>query len=155
MLHHPFTKWDDPLFVDGDLYEGYAEAFRACCRLHSHPDDFYPDLKNEAAIKTAEEGGDGVELDEDDVPEEEDNYPLEAFEILAHRRPSGSHELPEPDLGSVGERELDRNYNWSLHVGKYNIPPQVWDQVKAETPTEQTVAVDSNPTSLNWEQRKL
>jgi hypothetical protein len=110
MLHHPFTDWDDLLVVDNQPYESYAEAFQACCELHSHPPDYYPDLKGEATAKTAEEGEGGVELDEEDVPDEEDNYPLDAFEILARRRPS--IDLPLVDgLDTLGNRDLDRNYD--------------------------------------------
>jgi hypothetical protein len=120
--------WDDLLLVDGELYGSYAEAFRACCELYSHPVDYYLDLKREAVVKTAEEGEDGVELDEEDVPDEEDDYPLDAFEVLARRRPGMDLELPLVDgLDSLGSRDLDRNYDWSLYVGKYDIPLEIWD----------------------------
>jgi hypothetical protein len=73
--------------------------------------------------ETAEEGEGGVELDKEDVPNEEDNYPLDAFEILARRRPGIDLDLPLMDsLDTLGDRDLDYNYDWSLHVGKYNVP---------------------------------
>ena len=137
MLYHLFTDWNDLLLVDGELYESYVKAFRACCELYSHPPDYYPDLKREAAAKTVEEGEGGVELDEKDVPDEEDDYPLDAFEILARRRPGIDLDLPLIDgLDNLGNRDLDRNYDWSLHIGKYDIPLQVWDEVKAANPIE-------------------
>ena len=37
-------------------------------------------------------------------------------------------------LDSLGTREIDRNYDWSLHIGRYDIPPEIWDQIKAENP---------------------
>jgi hypothetical protein len=114
------------LVVDNELYESYTEAFCACYELYSHPPDYYLDLKIEAIVKTAEEGEGGVELDEDDVPDKEDSYPLDAFEILARRRPG--IDLPLMDgLDTLGNRDLDRNYDWSLHVGKYDIPFEIWD----------------------------
>jgi hypothetical protein len=50
---------------------------------------------------------------------------------------------------------MDHNYDWSLHVGRYDISPDVWDQVKAEKPIAQVVTTDSSPLPLNTEQRKL
>jgi hypothetical protein len=58
-------------------------------------------------------------------------------------------------LESLGTREMDRNYDWSSHVGRYNISPEIWDQIKAENPTTQLVTMDSSPLPLNPEQRKL
>jgi hypothetical protein len=98
------------LIVDNKLYELYTKAFRACYKLYSHPLDYYPDLKIKAIVKTAEEGKGGVKLDKDDVPDKEDNYPLDAFEILAYYRPS--IDLPLIDgLNTLGSRDLDYNYN--------------------------------------------
>jgi hypothetical protein len=63
-------------------------------------------------VKTAEEGKDGVELDKKDVPNKEDNYPLDTFEVLAHRRPNIDLELPLVDgLDNLGSRDLDYNYD--------------------------------------------
>jgi hypothetical protein len=114
------------LIVDNKLYELYTKAFRACYKLYSHPLDYYPDLKIEAIIKTAEEGKGGVELDKDNVPDKEDSYSLDAFEILARRRPGIDLPLMD-DLDTLGNRDLDRNYDWSLYVGKYNILFEIWD----------------------------
>ena len=50
---------------------------------------------------------------------------------------------------------MDRNYDWSPHIGRYNIPPEIWDQIKAENPIAQVVTIDSSPDPLNLEQRKL
>jgi hypothetical protein len=50
---------------------------------------------------------------------------------------------------------MDRDYDWSLHIGRYDISPEIWDQVKAENPIAQVVVMDSSPDPLNVEQRKL
>ena len=50
---------------------------------------------------------------------------------------------------------MDCNYDWSLHVGRYDISPKNWDQIKAENPIAQLVTMDSSPDPLNLEQRKL
>jgi hypothetical protein len=59
------------------------------------------------------------------------------------------------DLGQEGIREIDRNYDWSIYIGRYNIHPEIWNQIKAENPIAQVVTIDSSPDSLNLEQRKL
>jgi hypothetical protein len=98
------------LVVDNKLYKSYTKAFHAYYKLHSHPLDYYPDLKIEAIVKTAEEGKGGVKLNKDNVPNKEDSYPLDTFEILAHYRPS--IDLPLIDgLDTLGNRDLDYNYN--------------------------------------------
>jgi hypothetical protein len=100
------------LLIDGKLYKSYTKAFWACCKLYSYPLDYYPDLKREVVVKTIEEGEGGVELNEEDIPNKEDNYPLNAFEILARRRPSIDLDLPLIDgLDNLGNRDLDYNYN--------------------------------------------
>ena len=50
---------------------------------------------------------------------------------------------------------MDRSYDWSVHVGRYDIIPEIWDQMKAENPTTQAVIMDSSPLPLNPEQGKL
>ena len=47
MLYHPFVDWADLLSVDDQVYGSYIDAFQACSRLHSHPEDFYTDPDNE------------------------------------------------------------------------------------------------------------
>jgi hypothetical protein len=61
------------------------------------------------------------------------------------------------DLEGLGNRELDRGYDWGSHVGRYpNVLPGIWEQVKAENPTRQEVTdSDTSPDKLNAEQRKL
>ncbi|OXV10317.1 hypothetical protein Egran_01922 [Elaphomyces granulatus] len=54
-----------------------------------------------------------------------------------------------------GSLEMDRGHNWSVYVGRCGIVSEAWDQMKAETPTTQTVTMDSSPLPLNPEQRKL
>jgi hypothetical protein len=49
-------------------------------------------------------------LDKDNVPNKEDSYPLDAFEILAHRWPSIDLSLID-GLNTLGNRDLDYNYN--------------------------------------------
>ena len=135
ILHYLFTDQDDLLIVDNQSYELYIKAFQAYYELYSHPPDYYPDLKGEAIAKTVEESKGGVELNKEDVPDEEDNYPLDTFKILARRRPN--IDLPLVDgLDTLGNRDLDRNYDQSPHISKYDIPFKIWDQVKAENPIE-------------------
>ena len=42
-----------------------------------------------------------------------------------------------------------------MYVGRYDISPEIWDQVKAKYPIVQVVGMDSLPDPLNLEQRKL
>jgi hypothetical protein len=146
MLHHPFVHWDDLLTVDSQAYESYIQAFQACRGSHSHPQDFYTDPEAEEAEEE--------ESEEDPEEQPEDEHPLADFEAFARRRPQEDFTHVDP-LDSLGTREIDRDYDWSVHVGRYQISPEIWDQVKAENPIAQVVVMDSSPDPLNLEQRKL
>ena len=148
MLHHPFTDWADLLTGDNQTYGSYIDAFQACKRLHTHPQDFYTDLEAEHLDSDPDESDEELELGL------EDNHPLADFEAFARRRPQ--EDFTHMDLlESLGAREMDRNYDWSLHVGRYDLSPEIWDQIKAENPIAQVVTIDSSPDPLNLEQRKL
>ena len=153
MLYHPFVDWADLLLVDGQAYGSYIDAFRACSQSYSHLEDFYTDPDNEDDDIDSDTD---TETHDDLDPEDgfDTNYPLADFEAFAHRRPQ--EDFICIDLGQdLGTREIDRVYDWSAHVGRYNIHPEVWDQMKAENPVDQVVTMDSSPDSLNLEQRKL
>jgi primosomal protein N' len=149
MLHHPFVDWEDLLY--GQTYGTYIDAFQACSRLHSHPEDFYTDLDkdddNDQDSDTETEAHLG--------PEDGSNidYPLADFEAFDRRT---REDFTHMDLGQdIGARDIDRDYDCSVHVRRYNIQPEIWDQVKAENPVAQVVSMDPSPDSLNLEQRKL
>lgn len=102
MLHHPFVDWKDLLSVDGQMYESYIDAFRACNHSHTHPQDFYTDL--EAESEDSDDESDG------DPQEQADEHPLADFEAFARRRPQ--EDFTRIDLlDSLGTREIDRNYD--------------------------------------------
>jgi non-ribosomal peptide synthetase component F len=118
MLHHPFIEWVDLLTIDGQVYSSYIEAFQACDRSHSHQPDFYTDPAPE--YSDSEEDSD---IEEESEPE----YPLDDFELLARRRPQEDFtRIPN----GLNERDLDRRYNWAVHIGQYSgINAEIWDQV--------------------------
>jgi predicted RNA-binding protein with PUA domain len=100
------------LLIDSELYKLYTKVFRAYCKLYSYSLDYYLDLKREAAAKIIEEGKGGIKLDKKDVPNKENNYSLDAFKILARRRPGIDLDLfLINSLDNLGNRDLDYNYN--------------------------------------------
>jgi ATP-dependent exoDNAse (exonuclease V) alpha subunit len=147
MLHHPFVKWADLLTLDGRTYDSYIEAFRACNNSHTHPPDFYTDPEAEDS-----DSGEDSE-DEADQANADKELPLADFEAFARRRPQ--EDFTRLELGGLGAREMDCSYDWTLHVGRYELYPENWEQMKAENPTTQVVALDPSPLPLNLEQRKL
>jgi hypothetical protein len=150
MLHHPFVHLEDLLSIDGIAYTCYQEAFAACCQMHTHLEDYYvdPEPDNGESDLDDDEDTDDVEAD----PEIE--VPLVDFEAYAQWRPN--HDLTRLDgSNGLGTRHLDRAYDWSSYVGKYEVDLESWGQLKAENQIEQSVDVDSSPRTLNFEQRKL
>ena len=145
MLHHPFTDRTGLLAVDGCVYGSYLEAFRACQRLHTHPDDFYTD-------PVADDQATGSE-DDESVCSKSDDGPLADFEVFARRQ--ARDDLTCSLTDDLGSRDLDRVYDWTSHVGRDISTPKDWDQFKLLNYAEQAVTVDSDPSPLNTEQRKL
>lgn len=144
MLHHPFTGWTELLSVDGKAYSSYVEALQVCRRLHTHPGDLYTDV--DQGHPDSDESDEGLDP--------EDDHPVADFELFARRRPREDFTRVE-SLQSLGNRDVDRRYDWSAHVGRYDVSPDVWNQVKAQNPAVQVVTVNSSPDLLNREQRKL
>ena len=148
MLHHLFNYVEELLSVDNIVYSSYREAYTACCQHHSHPDDYYTDPEADL---------DEIQIDDDEdlnvELEPEADAPLADFEAYAQWRPDDQGQLD--GLGSLGTRHLDREYNWSLHIEKYDISSEGWTRLQAENPIEQAVDVDSSAGSLNLEQHKL
>jgi hypothetical protein len=63
MLHRPFTDWPDRLSVENETYESYIEAFRACKRVHTHPEDFYDDPKGDGSDSDSDSDSDSGDED--------------------------------------------------------------------------------------------
>ena len=59
------------------------------------------------------------------------------------------------DTDNLGERDSDREYNWSRHVGKYAIDPSFWDIIKRDFPAEQLLPSLNSIDLLNREQLKV
>ena len=149
MLHHPFVVCNDLLTVDRVEYGSYTDAFRVCCASHTHPPDFYTDPPRSGEEESEEESE-----EEEDIEADRIEQPLADFEAFARQRPGRELDLADP-LDTLGTREIDRAYNWSVHIGRWIVLPEVWAQIKADNPITQAVIVNSCPLSLNYEQRKL
>jgi hypothetical protein len=146
MLHHPFQRFTDLLSFDGCDYGSYIDAFQACGRLHTHPDDFYADRRADNQDTDSE--------DDESVRNESDAEHLADFELFARRRPRND-DLTCSFTDDLGSRDLDRVYDWTSHVGRDITTAEAWDQFKLLNHTEQAVTVDSDPGPLSTEQRKL
>src|SRR5438876_92714 len=68
MLHHLFERFTDLLSLDRCDYRSYINAFQACRRLHTHPDDFYTD--------PVADGQDTDSKDDESVCSESNDKPL-------------------------------------------------------------------------------
>ena len=150
MLHHPFVSWDDLLVVDGVVYNSFPDAYRACQQAsHAHPYDFYTDPPKDT-------GDDSESSDSDDevVDPQEEEFGLADFEAFARRRPGHDDDILS-EGPAFGTRAIDKEYDWSTHADLNAASADIWNEVQAANPVDQTVTVDSCPQPLNAEQRKL
>lgn len=149
MLHHPFVIMDDLLTINGSLYGSFTDAFDICRVSHNHPSDFYTDPPRDNDDESEEESENESNTDVNEIEQ-----PLADFEVFARRRPGRELDLADP-LDSLGTRNIDRLYDWSVHINRYIVVPEIWTQIKIDNPVVQAVTVDSCPLSLNFEQKKL
>jgi len=148
ILSHPFENVEDLLEVDGLQAETFQEAYELCCDNHTHRDDLYDELDVD---------DDEPEPDADDEFEDVNQSqptppaPLADFETYGLARPGNDLTRIE-DGDNLGERDSDREYDWSRHVGKYNIDPLFWDVIKRAFPAEQLLPSLNSLDLLNREQ---
>ncbi|XP_044720057.1 PIF1-like helicase domain-containing protein [Hirsutella rhossiliensis] len=146
---HPHRYPEELLTVGGQRFESFAAAYQYCRQQHhSHEDDHY----GEPGAKELRAEDDQFELEEHVDPVVEEDW-----HELARMLPD--HPLGEEDIDILGRRDLDVNYDWTPHVGRYTdsgiLTGDYWKQRKAENPM--SLEVDDQPLdardSLNPEQR--
>lgn len=70
--------------------------------------------------------------------------------------PASTLRTETEDPESLGDRDLDRLYDWPItSFDKYDFDDNWWTRSKAEFPCEQVVTVNSSPDTLNPLQREL
>ncbi|EAQ88882.1 hypothetical protein CHGG_05501 [Chaetomium globosum CBS 148.51] len=108
LLSHPHRQTEDLSQVDGRQFDNHASAYRYCLEHHDHPDDHY-----------------GTVDEPDPSPDEEEFEPkgdagditLEDWQEVARLVPD--IELPDERADLLGRRDLDVNYDWARHIGRY------------------------------------
>jgi ATP-dependent DNA helicase PIF1 len=113
LLHHPWREYEEvATYTDEFGAPDYIASYQACVASHRHLPDYFCNRTLEEACEAA---ADIDEFDDDFV----DNLELyQSFEILHARiRNTDAVEVEDPD--KLGDRELDRDYNWGTHRGTY------------------------------------
>lgn len=126
MLNHPFRQVSDLLLVQdvgehGTQCTTYAEAYSPCQAYHSdHPSDHY----NEDLTARDDD-------EFEDAPHEEEEQGRSWEDIAAEQAAA-----EETETRSLGSRDIDRNHDWSPHVGRYPalyVDKTWWDQYASAT----------------------
>ncbi|EXU95533.1 PIF1-like helicase [Metarhizium robertsii] len=125
LMAHPHRSPEDLYTVGGHRFDSVAAAYK-CCREHhdTHSDDHYgePDT-NELR---AEDDEFELEVREEPVVEED-------WHELACMLPD--RPLEEEDIDILGRRDIDVDYDWTPHVGRYTddgiLNGDYWKQRKA------------------------
>ena len=134
MLHHPFFDLSELLgrFGCSTYTEAYAECRQRC---PPHDPDHYD------ALPPADED----EFEPEDHPEDDEEP---GFAELARLRPGQlAGRLEDPD--HLGEREIDRQYDWGAHIGTYEISTEYWDAAKADFPANLLVSIDNDQAAVD------
>ncbi|KAK4068341.1 hypothetical protein Purlil1_13812 [Purpureocillium lilacinum] len=127
MMAHPHRAPEELLAVDGLRFESFVAAYQ-CCRQrhHFHEDDHYGDV-----------GMNELQAEDDEFEQEVHDEPIaeEDWHELARMLPD--RPLEEEDIDVLGRRDIDVNYDWTPHVGRYTnddiLSGNYWEQRKAES----------------------
>ncbi|KAF5128359.1 ATP-dependent DNA helicase pif1 [Metarhizium anisopliae] len=148
MMAHPHRSPEDLYTVGGHRFDSFAAAYKCCRERHdTHSDDHYG------------------EPDTNELRAEEDEFELEVHEEPAVEE--DWHELArmlpdrplEEDIDMLGRRDIDINYDWTPHIGRYTddgiLNGDYWKQRKTRNRLD--LDVDRQPLeardSLNRHQR--
>jgi ATP-dependent DNA helicase PIF1 len=133
MLHHAFTEADDLLRVDSFQATTFTAAFRECKRVHVHSE---PDFLDDPP-KEDDEATDDSDVFED-VDEGIQSQEEADFEVYSRRR-CNENLVRNEDPDGLGDRDLDRDYNWAVHCGHLQVDHAFWDTAKAITEARQSM----------------
>ncbi|KAM4061719.1 PIF1-like helicase [Hirsutella rhossiliensis] len=148
MLAHPHCDPVELRKINGVEYDSYASAAEFCFANHQHPDDYYGTPNAEDRRPDPDEFEE--EFHEPDLLEED-------WLELARQLPDCPPSQEMVDL--LGRRDIDIQYDWTPHVGRYADPGIVqgdyWRQRIAQNPLY--MDVEDLPSeardTLNAEQR--
>lgn len=115
MLHHPFKKIEDLLSADN--FQNYASALEYCRRTHTG-DKAHEHWDMDGMEELPHIAEDEQEFEEPDL--EDDQNDLFWADLAAQRpgRDNAATVFEDPD--ELGNRPLDREYDWDQFVGKHS-----------------------------------
>ncbi|KAH7465030.1 hypothetical protein FOMA001_g17026 [Fusarium oxysporum f. sp. matthiolae] len=111
MLAHPHRDPNELRKINGVEYNSYASAAEFCYGNHRHPDDYYGTPNAEERRPDPDEFEE--EFHEPDLVEED-------WLELARQLPDCPPSQEAIDL--LGRRDIDIQYDWTPHVGRYADP---------------------------------
>ena len=105
-------------YTNGFGAPDYVASYQACVDSHQHPLDYFCNQKLEEGRETTND----INKFEGDFADDLELY--QSFKALHARvRNTNGVEIEDPDR--LGDRELDRDYDWGTHRGIY---PQLDDR---------------------------
>ncbi|EED13561.1 hypothetical protein TSTA_098180 [Talaromyces stipitatus ATCC 10500] len=144
MLYHPFRAIENALDFEGISFTSYMDAYAYCQLSCSHEGDHYGE-KLVQPESTHEESDNENDLT---IPD--------SWEALARQLPNrdDATRVEDPDL--LGERTIDREMDWSTHIGTHDyIQTDFWALMKEDFPRPSIVDSSASPESLETQQRHL
>src|SRR5436305_15009850 len=145
MLHYPFTDILD-LAVNIDSKTSFVAAYQVCKASHTHEPD-YLDLDDEDT--------DVSEDEDEELSAAEEGEMVQDWEVLAGRHlQNDATRVENPD--NLGERDLDRSYDWSIYASIYpELDSDFWEISKVNYPADQMVSMAQTAESLQPEQKHV
>ncbi|KIX04765.1 uncharacterized protein Z518_05635 [Rhinocladiella mackenziei CBS 650.93] len=148
-LHVPFRAVDDLLRLDNcdPPFASFADAWSYWQVTHSH---------NAESDYMEEPPPEPEEDDFEDLHVDDDADAQASWELLAQQLPDHDAAVRLEDPDKLGDRDLDRSYDWSPHVGRYpTLSDDFWKQMKVTSPAHLAAISSANPDELEVKQRQL
>ncbi|KAH0826840.1 hypothetical protein AYO21_07253 [Fonsecaea monophora] len=146
-LHVPFREIDDLLRLDDERFETFPEAFDYWQQVYGPTAE--PDFLEELPPEPEEQ-------DEfEDLPDDDEDI-QQSWEVLARQLPNRDDNIRIEDPDQLGDRDLDREYDWTPHVGRFTFPDDYWKELKqAEPASLHAESTTIDPDQLERQQRRL
>jgi ATP-dependent DNA helicase PIF1 len=151
LLHHPWREYEEVATCTDEFgAPDYIASYQAYVASHQHLPDYF-------CIRTVEEACEAAaDIDEFDDHFADNLELYQSFEILhAHIRNTDVVEVEDPD--KLGDRELDRDYNWGTYRGTC---PQLdkrayWQDIRLQPLQQSHLLQTATLSSLQSAQRHI
>ena len=150
LLHHPWRECENIATIINEFgAPDYIATYKTCEQSHQHIPNYLYNKDLEDAREALDDINEfkGCEIDDIEL--------YQSFEALATRT-RNEHAIEIKDPNNLGNRELDRDYDWSTHRGTWpQLDKRTYQQEAQLQPLLSQPLLAATPSSLQSAQRVI